>query len=145
MVESKGGKRGGEWWRGEGVVVVSDGGRGSNEGRGNLIVVCGGWLCLRAVVVCGWGIIHVHMREVLAVMLVAHCGLSMLVGVRVVWAFTWVVDVHVGGWAFALVVAFTWRVVAFVWRVGVRVGGGHWHGVGVRVCGGRWCSWWALV
>ena len=76
---------------------MSDGGRGGNEGRGNLLVVRGGWLCPGALVVRGWGVVCVHLREVLVVPLVARCGLSVVVGVRVVWAFVWGVGIRVGG------------------------------------------------
>ena len=64
-------------------------------------------MCPGALVVRGWGVVCVHLREVLVVPLVAHCGLSVVVGVRVVWAFAWGVGVRVGGgrscgrWAFA--------------------------------------------
>ena len=44
-------------------------------------------MCPGALVVRGWGVVRVHLREVLVVALVAHCGLSVVVGVCVVWAF----------------------------------------------------------
>ena len=124
VVESEGGKRGGEWWRagGSGGEWWREGEQwreGGNEGRGNLIVIHGGWLCPGALVVCGWGVVRMYLREVLVVALVTCCGLSVVVGVRVVWA--------------------------FAWGVGIRVGGGRSHGVGVHVGGGCSCGGWAFT
>ena len=87
----------------------------------DLIVVCGQWLCPRALVVCRWGIIHVHLREVLVVVLIAHCGLSMIVGVCVGGGcshgvvFMWVVGHSCGWWVFI------WW--ASMWLVSIHMGG----------------------
>ena len=83
----------------------------------DLIVIHGGWLHPRALFVCGWGIIHVHLREVLVVVLVAHCscGLSGVVGFCMGGVCSCGVGVHVGGGV-------------FVWVVGVCVGGGCLYG-----------------
>ena len=88
----------------------------------NLIVVCGGWLHPRALIVHGWGVVHMGLREVLVVW-----AFVWVVGVRVVW----VVGVRVGG--------------GHLHGVGVPLGGGCSCGVGVSLGGGRSLGWWAFM
>ena len=120
---------GGEQWR-----------EGGNEGRGNLVIVHGGWLCPGALITRGWGIVHVHLREVLVVALIACCGLSMVVGVPMVWVFPWVVGVPVGGRCLHGGWVFAWGGCSLGW----------WHlcggwVVGIHIVGGCLRSWWAFA